>query len=82
MNIPVIPIQDALILHAITKRPYVVVIQFRRKARAYINCANMTDVRETIKRHKKIRDVTYIYYNIPELQHIEAYDARDKERYV
>jgi hypothetical protein len=77
-----IPIQDTLILHAITKRPYVVVVQFRRKDRAYINCKTMTDVRETIRRHKLMKDVTYIYYNIPELVHIEAYDARDPTRYV
>jgi hypothetical protein len=57
-----IPIQDALILQVITKRPYVVVVQFRKKARAYINCATMTDVRETIRRHKLMKDVTYIYY--------------------
>jgi hypothetical protein len=77
-----ISIQDTLILHVITKRPYVVVVQSRHKARAYINCATMTDVRETIRRHKLMKDVRYIYYNIPELVHIEAYDARDPTRYV
>jgi hypothetical protein len=77
-----IPIQDTLILHAITNRPYVVVVQFRGKARSYINCKTMADVRETIRRHKLMKDVTYIYYNIPELVHIEAYDARDPTRYV
>lgn len=82
MNMPVIPTQDAFILHVITTRPYVVVIQFRRKARAYISCKTMADVRETIRRHKLMKEVTYIYYNIPELQHIEAYDVRDPTRYV
>ena len=77
-----ISIQDALILHVITKRPYVVVVQFRDKARVYINCKTMADVRETIRRHKLTKDVTYIYYNIPELVHIEAYDVRDPTRYV
>lgn len=77
-----IPIQDALILHVVTKRPYVVVIQFRSIGRSYINCKTMSDVRETIRRHKLIKDVTYIYYNIPELVHIEAYDVRDPTRYA
>jgi hypothetical protein len=80
MNIPVI---DTAILHTITKRPFVVVVQFRSsRDRAYITCQTMVDVRETIRRHKLMKDVTYIYYNIPELQHIEAYDARDPTRYV
>ena len=77
-----ISIQDALILHVITKRPYVVVVQFRRKARSYANCKTMADVRETIRRHKLMKDVTYIHYNIIELVHIEAYDVRDPTRYV
>jgi hypothetical protein len=77
-----IPIQDTLILDVITKRPYVVVIQYRRKARSYISCKSMDEVRETIRRHKLISDVTYIRYNIPEVVHIEAYDAREPTRYV
>jgi hypothetical protein len=79
MNVSIL---DTAILHAITKRPYTVVVQFRRKARAYLSCETLSAVRETIRRHKLMRDVTYIYYNIPELQHIEAYDARDPTRYV
>jgi hypothetical protein len=80
MNIPVI---DTAILHMMTKRPFVVVAQFRsRKDRAYITCQSLASVRDTIRRHKTMLDVTYIYYNIPELQHIEAYDARDPSRYV
>jgi hypothetical protein len=82
MNVS-ISIRDALILHTITHRPYTVVIQFRfQKARAYISCETMASVRETIRRHKLKRDVAYIYYNIPELEHVEAYDVRDPERYV
>jgi hypothetical protein len=42
----------------------------------------MAAARETIKRHRLIKDVTYIFYNVPELQDVEAYDARDPERYV
>jgi hypothetical protein len=47
-----------------------------------IPAVSMAAARETIKRHRLIKDVTYIFYNVPELQHIEAYDARDPERYV
>jgi hypothetical protein len=77
-----IPLKDTLILHTIINRPYTVVVQFRNRARSYISCDTMAGVRETIRRHKLLRDVTYIYYNIPELQHVEAYDVRDPERYV
>jgi hypothetical protein len=42
----------------------------------------MEVVRKTIKQHRLIKSVKYIYYNIPELQHIEAYDVRDPERYA
>jgi hypothetical protein len=42
----------------------------------------LTVARETIKRHRLIKDVTYIFYDVAELQHIEAYDARDPGRYV
>jgi hypothetical protein len=77
-----ITIQDTLILRVITERPHVVVVQFRRKARSYVSCKTITKVRETIHRHKLMKDITYIYYNIPELVHIESYDARDPTRYV
>ena len=76
-------IQDMAVLHAITKRLYTVVIQYRRKlARVYIACESMANVRDTIKRHRRIKDVTYIFYNIPELPKIYAYDARDPNRHV
>jgi hypothetical protein len=32
----------------------------------------MAAARETIKRHRLFKDVTYIFYNVPELQHIET----------
>jgi hypothetical protein len=75
-------IQDTAILDNIMHRPYVVVIQYRNRTRAYISCDSMDAVRKTIKHHKRANDVTYIYYNISELQHIEAYDARDPGRYA
>jgi hypothetical protein len=82
MNAPV-TIQDAVILHTITEPLYTVVIQYHSKrARAYITCESMASVRDTIKRHERIKDVTYIFYSIPELQKIDAYDARDPDRYV
>jgi hypothetical protein len=75
-------IRDTAILHKLTRRPYVVVIQYRNRARAYLSCDSIDTVRNTIKQHKLVKNVTYIYYNIPELQHIEAYDIRDPNRYV
>jgi hypothetical protein len=76
-------IQDTVILHTITKPLYTVVIQYRSKrARVYVSCESMASVRDTIKRHKLNKDVTYIFYNIPELLKIDAYDARDPDRYV
>jgi hypothetical protein len=75
-------LRDTAILHKITYRPYVVVVQYRNRTRAYLSCDRMEAVRKTIKQHRSIKTVTYIHYNIPELQHIEAYDIRDPERYV
>jgi hypothetical protein len=69
------------VTHAIRKltarveTPYTVVIQFRNRQRSYIKCETMAKARETIVHYRTNRKVTYIYYNIPELDHIEAYDA-------
>jgi hypothetical protein len=62
--------------------PYTVVIQFRNRQRQYIKCETMKQTRETIVHYRKTPKVTYIHYNIPELEHIEAYDVRDITRYV
>jgi Ran GTPase-activating protein (RanGAP) involved in mRNA processing and transport len=77
-----ISLRDTAILHKITDRPYVVVVQYHNRARAYLSCESMEVARKTIKQHRLIKAVKYIYYNIPELQHIEAYDVRDPERYA
>jgi hypothetical protein len=37
---------------------------------------------ETIVAYRKKKGVTYIQYNIPDEDHIEAYDVRDPRRYV
>jgi hypothetical protein len=76
-------LQDAAIIHNIQHRPYVVIVQYHStRARVYITCESMASVRDTIKRHRRIKDVRYIFYNIPELQKIDAYDAREPDRYV
>jgi hypothetical protein len=75
-------IHDTVLLYNITHRPYCVVVQYRNRSRAYLTCDSMEAVRMTVKQHKSIKTVTYIYYNVPELQHIEAYDARDPTRYA
>jgi hypothetical protein len=76
-----VSIQDTAILRRVT--PYTVVIQYAStRARAYISCLPLASVRETIKRHRLINGAKFIYYNIPELDYIVAYDARDPTRYV
>jgi hypothetical protein len=75
-------LRDTAILHKITDRPYVVVVQYQDRACAYLSCESMEVVRKTIKHHRLIKGVKYIHYSISELQHIEAYDIRDPMRYA
>jgi hypothetical protein len=76
-----VTIQDTAVLRRIN--PYTVVIQYANaRARVYISCLTLEAVRETIKRHRLIKAVKFIHYNIPELDYIVAYDARDPTRYV
>jgi hypothetical protein len=80
MNIAVTSITS--ILTPRIETPYTVVIQFRKKQRHYIKCETMAKVRETTVSYCQKREVTYIHYNMPEEDHIEAYDVRDPTRYV
>lgn len=80
MNIAVVSNPSKLI--ADVKTPYTVVIQTTKKLRQYIRCETMKHVLATIHYHRQRRDVTFIHYNIPELDYIVAYDARDPTRYV
>jgi hypothetical protein len=76
-----VSIQDTTILRRVT--PYTVVIQYAStRAPAYISCLTLASVRDTINRHRLIKGVKFIYYNIPELDYIVAYDARELTRYV
>jgi hypothetical protein len=76
-----VSIQDTAILRRVNS--YTVVIQYANtRARAYISCLTLASARDTIKRHRLIEGVKFIYYNIPELDYIVAYDARDPTRYV
>jgi hypothetical protein len=76
-----VSIQDTAILRKVTQ--YTAVIQYANaRARVYISCITLEAVRETIKRHRLIKGVKFIHYNIPELDYIVAYDARDPMRYV
>jgi hypothetical protein len=77
-----ISMRDAAIIDRLTRSPYVVVVQYRTRARAYLSCDSMDAVRNTIKQHKLVKTVTHIYYNLPSLMHIEAYDARAPDRYA
>lgn len=66
-----------------TKPLYTVVVQFHSKrTRAYLSCEDMKTVRETIRRHKLIKDVKFIYYKMRDCEYIVAYDSRDPTRYV
>jgi hypothetical protein len=75
-------LRDTAIRHKITDRPYVVVVQYHNRDRAYLSCENMEVARKTTRQHRLIKAVKAIYYSIPELQHIEAYDVSDPERYA
>jgi hypothetical protein len=76
-----VSIQDTAILRKVTT--YTVVVQYvNSRARVYISCLTLATVRETINRHRLIKDVKFIHYNIPKLDYIVAYDARDPTRYV
>jgi hypothetical protein len=77
-----ISMRDTAVVDRLTKSPYVVVVQYRDRARTYLSCDSMDAIRNTIKQHKLIKAVTYIYYNMPTLMHIEAYDAREPDRYA
>lgn len=82
MNIAVNPIPYNGLVPRIGT-PYTVVTQFRNKrVRSCIKCETMAQVRDAIKRQRANPNVTYIFYNIPEMDHIEAYDVRDRNRYV
>jgi hypothetical protein len=76
-----VSIQDTALLRKVT--PYTVVVQYANsRARVYISCLTLATVRETIKRQRIIKGVKFIHYNMPELDYIVAYDARDPTRYV
>jgi hypothetical protein len=79
MNIAVTP---AITLIPHIETPFTVVIQYGKKPRQYIKCETMKAARDTIVTYRKKRGVTYIHYNIPEMDHIEAYDVRDAARYA
>jgi hypothetical protein len=70
----------SLVVKAAT--PYTVCVQFHNRQRSYIKCETMVEARRIITLNRKDKLVSYIYYNIPDLEHIEAYDARDPTRYV
>jgi hypothetical protein len=80
MNIAVVPKTSKLIPRVETR--YTVVVQYGKKPRQYIKCETMAATRETIVAYRKKKGVTYIQYNIPDEDHIEAYDVRDPRRYV
>jgi hypothetical protein len=70
----------SLVVKAAT--PYTVCVQFYNRQRSYIKCETMAKARRVITLNRNDSLVSYIYYNIPDLEHIEAYDARDPTRYV
>jgi hypothetical protein len=83
MNV-VVALPNKSKLAAYTSSRYAVVIQYkdRRKRREYIKCETFAKVRAAIKLYRQMSSVSYIYYNIPDEEHIEAYDARDPTRYA
>jgi hypothetical protein len=62
--------------------PYCVVIQYRGRERQYIRCEKLVNVRRVVLLYRNNPEVKYIYYNIPDLDFISAYDARDPGKYV
>ena len=62
--------------------PYCVVIQYRGRERSYIRCHKLYQVRKEVVAHRKHPAVKFIYYTAPDIEFIEAYDARDPGRYV
>ena len=62
---------------------YTVVIQFKgKRIRQYIKCETYAKARSVINIHRVNPSVSYIYYNIPGEDKIDAYDARDPKRYA
>jgi hypothetical protein len=62
--------------------PYCVVIQYRGRERGYVRCETLERVRFVVKEYRGHPEVKYIYYNVPDLDFIGAYDARDPGKYV
>jgi hypothetical protein len=77
-------VHSAKILRLVVKpaTPYTVCMQYTNRERTYVKCETMAQVRETVVRNRKNPKVTYIYFSIPEMDKIDAYDVRDPERYV